>query len=82
MTPRNAILITFAAALLASCRQEVTCDYKGYIAIPEDASLADEIRWKGENGDLLRRRMDAALDTDGQAQFYTKEGLEKAASCP
>lgn len=82
MTTRSAILITIAAASLASCGEPVVCDYKGYIVIPEGASMADDIRWRGENGDLLRRRLDAALDTDGQAQFYAEEGLEKAASCP
>jgi hypothetical protein len=81
MLPRL-ILIAAGAALLTSCGKPVVCDYKGYIVIPEDASMDDDTKWRSENRDLLDRRMAAEANEDGQARFYSKEALEKAASCP
>ncbi|MBU6167306.1 MAG: hypothetical protein KGQ52_14430 [Alphaproteobacteria bacterium] len=78
----RAILIAAGAALLASCGEPVVCDHKGFIVIPKDASMEDDLKWRGENRDLLNRRMAAVSNEDGQAQFYSKQALTKAASCP
>lgn len=81
MSLRALILIMIATGL-ASCAPEVKCDHKGFIQIPDGASYEDELRWRAENRELMARRMDATTNSDGDAQFYAKEGLEKAASCP
>lgn len=78
----RAILIAAGAALLTSCGEPVKCDFKGFIVIPESASMEDDLKWRAENRALINRRMAALSNDDGQAQFYSKQALEKAASCP
>lgn len=79
---RRAILIATGAALLASCGEPVTCDFKGHIVIPEDASMEDDLKWRAENRALMDRRIAAQSNDDGQAQYYAKDSLKKADSCP
>jgi hypothetical protein len=81
MLPRL-ILVAAGAALLTSCDEPVVCDHKGFIVIPKDASMEDDLKWRGENRDLLNRRMASVSNEDGQAQFYSTQALRKAASCP